>query len=207
MILAIPYCRRFTDYDKLEQTLRKLGTNPSHSIAVVSAREDETEAFEFMCSLADGYLRNFSIVIPDAREHPRRFANRLFLAAMKALHDYKPSQMENDRTAMLYYDPRWVPTKHRWLDEIQASYFIAGAPTAFGAFEVQKDGKPIPFGPMVFGKAYPSQSRLMDFVLESNLQWRDYLAWEIHTGAVETDLIGRNSKTACIRPQPTKRNV
>lgn len=206
MILAIPYNRRLTDYQKLETTLRKIGTNPSHAIAVVSTREDENEAFEFMSGLSDGYLRNFSIVIPDAMEHPVRLSNRMFLASMKALRDYKPKQEENKRVSMLYFDPRWVPTKHRWLDELQASYFIAGAPTTFGAFDLQ-DGKPIARGPMIFGQKYPAQSRLLDFVLESGRHWRDYLAWEIHTLATETDLIGGDPKTACLRPQTTKRNV
>jgi hypothetical protein len=204
MILSIPYHPRIADYDKLRTTIRKLGTNPNHTLSVVSTREHEEAAFEFLMDLGASFLRQFAVVVPDAEENPLRLSNRLFLAAMKSLHDYTPSVQENPRPVMLYFDPTWVPITSRWLDELQTEYYLSGAPQVFGYFKTRDDGGPVPTGPIAFAKTYPSYSRLLDFVLESGKHWRDYLSWETFNTAVKTDAIGQTKK-ACIRPQTVKK--
>jgi hypothetical protein len=204
MILTIPYHPRIADYEKLRITIRKLGTNPNHTLCVVSTREHEEAAFEFLMDLGGSFLRQFAVVVPDAAETPVHLSNRLFLASMKALREYTPSVQENPRPAMLYFDPTWMPVTSRWLDELQTGYYLSGAPQVFGYFKLRDDGSPLPTGPIAFAKTYPEQSKLLDFILDSGKHWRDYLSWETFNIAVKTDAIGP-TKAACIRPQPVKK--
>lgn len=204
MILCIPYHPRIADYAKLGTALRKLGTNPSHTLAVISTREHEEAAFEFLMGLGTGYLRHFAVTIPDAQENPGRLSNRMFLGAMKALNDHVPGPQEHPKPVMLYFDPAWRPGTPRWLDELQAEYYLGGAPQVLARFETREDGSPHPVGPVAFAGGYPQASRLLDFLLDSGKHWRDYLAWEMFNVAVKTDTIGRN-KAASIRPLPIEK--
>jgi len=205
MILCIPYHPRITDYAKFSLALRKLGTNPSHSLMVVSLRDHEEVAFEFLMGLQDGYLSAKSVVMPDLpRETPLQFSNRCFLAAMKALHDHIPGPSEHPKPVMLYFDPAWRPFTNRWLDELQGEYYIKGAPLVMARFEPREDGTPATAGPVMFAKGYPAHSRLMDFLQDSGKHWREYFAWEMFNVSVKTDTIGRK-KAASIRPAPTEK--
>lgn len=205
MILCIPYHPRITDYGKFGSALRKLGTNPSHSLMTVSTREHEEAAFEFQMGLVDGYLSAKAVVVPDVpRETPMQFSNRMFLGAMKALHDHVPGPSEHPKPVMLYHDPTWRPFTNRWLDDLQGEYYLNGAPLVMGRFETNGAGVPVTAGPVAFAKGYPKHSKLLDFLMDSGEHWRNFLAWELVNSSVKTDTIGRN-KAASIRPTPTEK--
>jgi hypothetical protein len=205
MILCIPHHPRITDYAKFSLALRKLGTNPSHSLVVISNREHEEAAFEFQMGLVDGYLSGKSVVVPDIPgETPMQFSNRMFLAAMKTLDTHVPGPSEHPKPVMVYFDPTWKPFANRWLDDLQGEYYLNGAPLTMARFETRGDGLPVTAGPVMFAKGFPQHSRLLAFLMDSGKHWREFLAWEIVNSAVKTDTIGRN-KAASIRPQPTEK--
>ena len=206
MILCIPYHPKITDFTKFGAALRKLGTNPSHSLMVVSTREHEEDAFEFLMGLKDGYLAAKTVVIPDAAGEPAtRLLNRFFVAAMTALAGHVPGPSEHPKTVMLYFDATWRPFTNRWLDDLQAEYYLRGAPRVFGRFEDRGEGfAPLSAGPVAFAKDFPARSKLLDFVIDSGRHWREYLAWELVNSSVKTDTIGR-IKAASIRPAPIEK--
>ena len=205
MILCIPYHPRITDYAKFSHALRKLGTNPSHSLMVISTREHEEAAFEFQMALVDGFLSAKSVVLPDLpRETPLNITNRLFLGAMKALDEHVPGPSEHPKPVMLYFDPTWRPFTNRWLDDLQAEFYLKGAPLVVAKFDVKDDGLPVSTGPVLFSKGFPKHSKLMPFLIDSGQHWRNYLAWELVNSSVKTDTIGRN-KAASIRPAPIEK--
>lgn len=205
MILCIPFHPRITDYAKFALALRKFGTNPSHSLMVISNREHEEAAFEFQMGLVDGFLSGKSVVVSDITgETPMQFTNRMFLAAMKALDSHIPGPSEHPKTVMVYFDPTWRPYTNRWLDDLQGEYYLNGAPLVMARFEPRGDGLPVTAGPVMFAKGFPKHSRLTNFLIDSGKHWREFLAWELVNSSVKTDTIGRN-KAASIRPQPTEK--
>jgi len=205
MILCIPYHPRITDYAKFSLALRKLGTNPSHSLVVISNREHEEAAFEFQMGLVDGFLSGKSVVVPDIPgETPMQFTNRMFLGTMKMLDEHVPGPSEHPKPVMVYFDPTWRPFTNRWLDDLQGEYYLKGAPLAMARFETREDGLPVTAGPVLFAKGFPKHSKLKNFLIDSGKHWREFLAWEIVNVAVKTDTIGRN-KAASIRPLPAEK--
>lgn len=198
MLLAIPYNATLPGgYDRLTDALKRSGRHPNHTLVVISTVEHEEGAFEFAMGLKDFFGRYFAVTLPDQKETMLRGSNRIFRAAMTALHEYRPLPNENQEPVMLYLDPTWRPTQKRWLDEFQTEYYFAGAPLIYG--RITREGKKARVdGPVAINARFLQRSTLIDFVPD-DVHWRDYLAWEMFNVSVKAPAIGK-ILPAYIRP-------
>jgi len=204
MLLAIPYHPAMpSDYTDFSVSLRKKGTNPGHSIVVISRREHEEEAYAFAHSFATSFHRHFLAVIPDLDETLLETSNRMFKEAVKFHLNYKIEGNEMPNPPMTYFDVTWRPMRARWLDELQSDYFLKGAPTVFAKFAPEEPGPPAPIGPVVLAKDFATKSKLLDFVPPSH-HWRNYLAWEMRNLGVACDAFG-DADPAYVRPFTPKK--
>jgi hypothetical protein len=198
VLLAIPYNSTLPGgYDKLTDAIKRLGRHPGHTLIVLSTVEHEEGAFEFAMGLKDYFGRYFAVTLPDQPESMLKTSNRVFRAAMTALHDYLPTPTEHPEPVMLYMDPTWRPTQKRWLDEFQTEYYFAGAPLVYGRIKTDKTKARVD-GPVAINVKFVQQSTLIDFVPDDT-HWRDYLAWEMFKVSVKAPSIGK-VLPAYIRP-------
>lgn len=196
MILCLPYHASIPcDFKKLVSHLKSKGSNPSHSLMVVCNYRHEEAAYSIAMGLAKQFPRQEMVVIPDdEKETLLKASNRMFKAAMKALHDYKSQPPEHSNPAMCYYDPCYRPIINRWLDGLQSDYYLLGGPAVLARFG---EGMTT-VGPVVFGPQFPRESKLIDFIPDT-IHWRRYLASEIVKLGVETGVIGDDAESY-IRP-------
>lgn len=200
MLLAIPYNPNLPGgYDKLVSAIQRHGKHPAHTLFVISQQEHDEQAFELAMKLKDQFGRYFAVTLPPPAqpETMLRVSNRMFSAAMDALRSYEPTDEENPKPVMLYFDPTWRPTKARWLDEFQTDYYMAGAPAVFGRFVKEKDRARVE-GPVAVGIDFLKHTQLLNFI-PPNSHWRDFLAWEMVNVGVETPALGP-ALPAYIRP-------
>lgn len=194
MILTIPYNPKTPGgYDKLSASILRHGRHPAHTLFVVSKEADEDAAFAFAMKVQNQFGRYFAVTVPDQRESMTRASNRLFVAALKALESYEPSETENAESVMLYFDPTWKICKPRWLDEFQAEYYIAGAPVTMGNFKGEKVT-----GPVAINRRFLKLTKLLSFLPDST-HWREFLAWELINNGLQSTAFGR-ILPAYIRP-------
>lgn len=205
MILFIPYHEALSvSYNELAQSIMRAGTNPNHTLAIISLRSQDHGAFMFGNALTDYFGRHVKISIDDRVEHPIDSSNRFFTAALNGFRKYKPSSAEAKNAPMMYFDPSYVPNNPRWLDDLQADYFKQGAPQVFGSF----GDSHIPTGPLILSRQYADTSTLLSFMPQGN-HWRNYLAWEFFKNKVEAVGIGTHDsavvipQSACKRPTET----
>lgn len=188
MFLVIPYNPATkADYSDLAKTIRKLGTNLNHTLAVASFREHDEEAFLFASSLSDYFGRQARIPVGEMDEGPSIPANRFFVSAVRAFGRYKPAAGEVVEAPLLYFDPRYRPNSPRWLDDLQTDYFRVGAPAVQGKFK--EATIPSVLGPVIIGRQFLKVSTLFNF-LPPRETWRDYLAWEMLKNSVNAEGIG-----------------
>lgn len=198
MILAIPFNPTLPGgYGKLTNALLRYGRHPNHTLVVLSTTEHEEGALEFAMKLREHFGRYFAVTLDDRPGSMLMTSNRMFAAAMKALADYAPGPDEMQEPVMFYFDPTWKPVKDRWLDMFQAEYYIAGAPTVYGAFDID-GGKAKVVGPVAVNRRFLQLTRLLEFLSASD-HWRDYLAWEMVNSGVSAGAIGK-VLPAYIRP-------
>lgn len=188
MFVAIPFLAATkADYADLAKTILRRGTNPNHTLAVVSLRSEDEGAYMFGNALTDHFGRHVKISIEDEPRSGASLANKFFTATLEAFGKYRPSQKENKDTPLLYFDPDYRPNNPRWLDDLQSEYYLKGAPKVFGSFE---DG--IPTGPIILSPSFASASALLPF-LSGETHWRNYLAWELANNSVKANGIGTHS--------------
>lgn len=200
MILTIPYNPSLPGgYDKLVSAILRNGRHPLHTLFVTALPQHEDGAFELAMKLKDQFGRYFAVTVPPPvkSETAIQSSNRAFLAALDALRTYGPGEEEMPEPVMLYFDPTWRPTKKRWLDEFQAEYYIAGAPTTFGNFQTSGEKARV-VGPVAIKRVFLKKTKLLDFIPDRT-HWRDYLAWEIVNNGVKAEAFGR-ILPAYIRP-------
>jgi hypothetical protein len=202
MILATPFHPALpVDYEGLALHLRRKGTNAGHALVVLCRREHEDKAFEFGHGLSALFHRQFIHTLPDLSGNGIQVANRFLLAALEFLRSYVPGSGEIPDPALLLFDPTWRPQANRWLDELQADYYLRGARDVMACFE--GSDPPVTAGPVVFGRDFVTRCTLLDF-LPADTHWRHYLAWEMFNLGVKTDAIGRK-EPAFIRPHTPKK--
>lgn len=198
MIVTIPYNPSLPGgYDKLASALTRNGKNQHHTLFVLAKEEHEDGAFDFAMKVRDYFGRYFAVSVPDQQETMLKASNRMFLAALDALKTYVPLETEMPEPVMLYFDPSWRPTKVGWLNEFQAEYYIAGAPTTFGHFRTTGGiGKVV--GPVAIKRDFLTKTKLLTF-LPDDRHWRDFLSWEIIGNGLVSEAFGR-ILPAYIRP-------
>lgn len=202
MILFIPYHENLpVSYKELALSIRKAGTNPNHTLAVISLRSHDDGAFRFSDLLSDYFGRVIKVSIDDRPESATDTSNRFFAAALDAFRKYKPMGYEPPNSPMMYFDPSYIPNNPRWLDDLQADFFRQGAPTIFGRFN-KEGGEPAPVGPLILSRKYIEVSTLISFVPRGE-RWRSYLSWEMYKQGVEAAGIGivGDSGTGVVIPQ------
>lgn len=199
MIVAIPYNPSLPGgYDKLASAISRYGKHPNHALFVISKDEHQDGAFDFAMKVQEMFGRYFAVTVVDQPgETMLKTSNRMFLAALDALRSYQPTENEMPEAAMLYFDPTWRPTKARWLDELQAEYYIAGAPTTFGHFSTTGGIGKVK-GPVILHSRFLNLTKLLTF-LPADAHWRDFLAWEIINNGLQSTAFGR-ILPAFIRP-------
>ncbi len=191
MFVAVPFHPAVpTDYSELAKTIRKLGTNPNHTLAVASTRSYDEEAFQFADSLSDHFGRHVKITV---EKGTAAAANRFLIAVLRAFSKFQPSSKEPKDSPLLYLDPTYRPNSPRWLDDLQTDYFAQGAPMVYGNFKEAEP--PTVLGPVIISKAFLQRSSLVDF-LPPNENWRDYLAWEMFKNSVKA--VGMGSHESAI---------
>ena len=197
MLICIPYHTDLpVDYKDLAKTIQRFGSNPGHTLAVLSLRSQDEGAFFFQQKLADSFGRLIRASLDDQPEMAVMTSNRFFTAACKVLRKFKPQTGEAEHAPMMYMDPIYRPTATRWADTLQADYFRLGAPKVMGNF---RDGEPpSPTGPLVLSREYVETSPLSQF-LPHNSHWRNYLAWELLRNSVKATGIGSHA-TAVLSP-------
>lgn len=198
MILCIPYNPTLPGgYDKLTNAILRNGRHPNHTLFVTSKEEHGDGAFEFAMKIQAQFGRYFAVTIQDQKEGALHASNRMFVSALDALRQYEPSDSEMPEPVMLYFDPTWRPTKQRWLDEFQAEYYIAGAPTTFGHFK-RTGGVGRVVGPVAIKRDFLQKTKLLSF-LPPDVHWREFLSWEIIGCGLQAEALGR-ILPAYIRP-------
>lgn len=198
MLLAIPYNPTLPGgYERLIGAFQRLGKHTAHTLIVLTSEAHEDGALALAMELKDVFGRHFSVTIQDQKEPMVKTSNRMFVAAMDTLKKHVPASSEMPEPVMLYFDPTWRPTQKRWLDEFQAEYYIAGAPTIYGYFKT-KDEKARVEGPVAINVRFLKQTQLIDFIPD-NVHWRDYLAWEMFNSGVKAPAFGK-ALPAYIRP-------
>lgn len=191
MLVCLPYHTDLpVDYPELAKSIMKQGTNPNHTLAVISLRSQDEGAFFFATSLADYFGRHLKHVIEDQPEPPAMTSNRFYTAACLVLRKFKPAPGEAEHAPMMYMDPTYRPQSPRWLDAIQADYFRCGAPKVFGNFT--NDEIPVPEGPLVLSREYVETSTLAQFI-PPGVHWRNYLSWELLRNSVKAAGIGSHA--------------
>jgi hypothetical protein len=202
MILFIPYHEDLpVSYNELAGDILRAGTNPNHTLAVISLRSQDHGAFMFGNALTDYFGRHVKVSIDDRTERPVDTSNRFFTAALNAFRKYKPSTAEAVNSPMMYFDPMYAPNNPRWLDDLQADYFRQGAPAVFGNFG---DGH-TPVGPLILSREYADKSTLLSFIPQGE-HWRNYLAWELFKNRVEATGIGSHDSAVVIPQSARKRS-
>ena len=188
MLVCLPYHSDLpVDYNDLAKSIMRCGTNPNHTLAMVSLRSQDMGAFNLATTLFDYFGRHIKVCIEDQPETQVMTSNRFFTAATKVLIGYKPSQGEVENAPMLYLDPTYRPQLPNWLDVLQADYFRCGAPKVFGNF---RDGDPpVPIGPIFLSREWATTSPLAQF-LPHDAHWRNYLSWELLKNSVKAAGIG-----------------
>jgi hypothetical protein len=203
MILFIPYHEDIpVSYNELARSILEAGTNPNHTLAVISLRSQDHGSFMFGNALTDYFGRHLKISIDDRPERAADTSNRFFTAALNAFRKYKPAASEAKNSPMMYFDPSYVPNNPRWLDDLQADYFRQGAPSVFGKFGLG-DEKQIPVGPLILSREFADKSTLLSFIPQGS-HWRNYLAWELYKNRVEASGIGSHD-SAVVIPQSARR--
>lgn len=188
MFVAIPFLAATkSDYADLAKTILRRGTNPNHTLAVVSLRSEDEGSYLFGNSLTDHFGRHVKISIEDESLSGIPLANKFFTATLDAFRRYKPSQKDPVGMPMLYFDPEYRPNNPRWLDDLQSEYYLKGAPKVFGDFD-----KGIPVGQIMFSPEFVHTSALLPFLPETS-HWRNYLAWELANNSVKANGIGTHS--------------
>jgi hypothetical protein len=196
MFVAIPYHPDLpASYGELIVSIKKAGTNPGHTLAVVSLREHDDEAYLFGNALADYFGRHVKISVEERPENRVQMSNRFFTAALSAFDRYKPGQGETPDAPLLYMDPSYRPTSPRWLDELQSAYFQKGAPMVYGV--PKKTDIPAFLGPVILNRSFKNTSSLMAFMPPDH-HWRDYLAWEMVKNSVKADGIGTHESAVLV---------
>jgi len=173
----------------------KAGTNPNHTLAVISFRQHDEGAYLFGNSVSDYFGRHMKLTVTSEPGSAAQAANQFFTSTLRAFQKYKPKAHEPDDLPLLYFDPTYRPTSARWLDDLQASYYREGAPMVFGNFG--ENG--VPVGPIVLSRNFRKKSSLLDFLPE-NTHWRSYLAWELSKNSVKASCIGSH-ESAILQPQ------
>lgn len=191
MLLCLPYHTDLpVDYSALAKAIMKVGTNPNHTLAVISLRSQDEGAFFFATSLADYFGRHVKHVIEDQPESALATSNRFYTAAARVFKQFKPGPGEAEHAPMMYMDPTYHPQSPRWLDAIQADYFRCGAPKVFGNFT--HEDIPKPEGPLILSREYLDTSTLAQFI-PHGIHWRNYLSWELLRNSVKAAGIGSHA--------------
>lgn len=191
MLVCLPYHTDLpVDYAGLAQSIMKAGTNPSHTLAIISLRSQDEGAFTLANALFDYFGRTIRHSIDEQPETTVMTSNRFFNAALNVFDKYKPSPHEAEHSPMMYLDPTYRPITPRWLDEIQSDYFRSGAPRVFGNFS--EGAAPHPVGPIILSREYQQVSTLADF-LPHDMHWRRYLSWELLRNSVKAAGIGEHA--------------
>ena len=200
MIVFIPYHEDLpVSYKELAESIRKAGTNPNRTLAVISLRSQDDGAFTFGNLLTDYFGRHVKVSVDDRAESTVDMSNRFFTAALNAFRKYKPASNEAANSPMMYYDPSYIPNNPRWIDDLQADYFRQGMPQVFGQFGGKNTEKHIPVGPLILSRSYADTSTLLSFI-PTGIHWRNYLAWELFKNRVDATGIGSHD-SAVLTPQ------
>ena len=198
MLICLPYHSALpVNYADLAKSIIRVGTNPNHTLAVISLRSDDEGAFHFSTSLSDYFGRHIRSSMEDQPEQPMMTANRFYLEAVRIFKKYKPSSQEAEHSPMMIADPTYQPVTPRWLDELQSDYFRSGAPRVFGNFKETEP--PMTVGPLILSREFVDTCTLADF-LPPNVHWRNYLAWELLKSSVKAAGIGSHD-SAVLAPQ------
>lgn len=186
MFVAIPYILQSgADYAGLSQSIQRYGTNPGHTLAVVSLRSEDEGAYLFGSALSDYFGRHAKVSVEDAPRTMTELSNSFFVRTLDAFSKYKPGPKEAANAPLLYFDPSYRPSNPRWLDDLQSEYFQRGAPPVMGQFtpEGRTDG------PIIIGRGVPATWPLLPF-LPADQHWRNFLTWDLARGSVKANGIG-----------------
>ncbi len=202
MIFCTPFNSKAPfDYADYAAILLKRGPQTDHHHLILSSKDDEDQAFRLGSELSDLFGKSFFLALPEAPRNGISLANDLFVAAVRFTQNFKTGSKEVPDPPLLYMDPGYRPTKPRWLDDLQAEYYVRQAKTVFGSGKKDTEGAVVFTGPLVISKTFGTKSALLDY-LQPTKHWREALKWELNKDYHITPSIGMtNDKVHILQPR------
>lgn len=215
MLLCIPASSLTPQIDTLAANLKRRGPYPEHSLRIITAREDEELGYRIGDELSDSFRKVTTETlapVPKPR-NPVLLANHMLKAAVAFLESYKYAPDEVQDAPMLYFHPGYRPTQQGWLNELQAEFFLKGAPPAMGrtmTLGIRTDRnvknpntRRVTVGPVIFGRKCLGRIPTIGF-LDDKEHWRSRMVHELASGMVETKQIGAGGKSLLREMPPAK---
>lgn len=213
MLLVIPCFRSTPNIEKIAEDLKRRGSYPEHDLLVISHRQDEELAYQIADTLKDSFNKVSTESLEGKYLTANHLANAMLSAAMRFYKAYKPDPVHPADAPMMYFHSLFRPVRVGWLNEIQAEFYLKGAPAVFGRSQLldirtdrnQKIENPrrITVGPLVFGRKCLDKLPLLNF-LDEKQHWRERMIFELAAGMTETKQIGPGGKSLLREMQPAK---
>lgn len=215
MLLVIPASSLTPQIDTLAKALKARGPYPEHSLRVITSREDEELGYRIGDELSDSFRKVTTETlapVPKPR-NPVLLANHMLMAAVRFLEGYKYAEDEVQDAPMLYFHPGYRPAQQGWLNDLQAEFFLKGAPPMMGrtqTFGIRTDKnvknpntRRVTVGPVIFGRKCLDRIPLLNY-LDDKEHWRSRMVHELASGMTETKQIGAGGKSL-LREMPPAR--
>jgi len=180
------------DYNDYAALLEKRGPNTNHHHLIVSTKADEDKAFKFGTKLTELFGRSFFKTISEGQRGHIQTANDLLWEATTFTAAYQIQKGEVPDPPLLYMDPSYRPMKPKWLDTLQAEYYVTQAKRVMGSGKKAEDGSVIFTGPVILSKEFITKSSLLRY-LQPRTHWREALKWEMNADFHLTKSIGATS--------------
>lgn len=197
VIIFLPVHASTPGIDRLVDDFKKKGSNPAHSLHIISTRDDEDLAFSIGDALSEHFhdVSTQALAVPD--KNLIKLANAMFFAAVKAYRGHKPAEDQVADQPMIYLDSTYRPTEKLVFDRLQSEFFLKGSPSVMARTETTGTGtafKRVTVGPVILGRKFLESTILIDH-LDDKTHWRERMCHELAEHCTETRQIGRGQQS------------